>query len=377
MPKNNDEQKVRNKRQQKGGQQKNTRQKVNDQPEKDSDEPKQVKVKKIKKTPTVSSFKVPKRRQSQEKETDKVEVTSDDDHNAVQAQNEKKRPRQTPNVPSAIVEPQPKRRKVLVNKNKIRSSIRKVFRQVDDLDFTYTAGAQAAQTTLTLGGDKVKKKTSGNKHSEMGVLETGLQKKLLTITENGNIEVIDEEDSRPIDSSEFKTTNAKGDHSMDHCGYCTFMLTMTGVPTELPTFQPSVFAGAQKQYPIPDLIRRHPAIIAKALGFADGTQFVNETKEGIEAFYEMRKTSRTRIKDKSEMENFVELKEKDFTKWSQRDDVNQGAEKRFNGLLDNVFGGNKTQFLDSIWKPVIRELTTIMEEDEDARTTFLESSEEQ
>src|SRR5262249_29149489 len=160
------------------------------------------------------------------------------------------------------------------------------------------------------GKRELSKVTSGNKHSEMGVLGDGLKNESLTITEDGMMVV--ESDGRALTLKEFETTtNSTPPKEMDHCGYCTYFLTLMDVPTGRPTFQPSKFAGGQQgskiPYVLPDLIREHPAIIAKVLGFENGNQFVNETKEGIEAFYEQKKTQR--INDKTELEKFVELKE--------------------------------------------------------------------
>jgi hypothetical protein len=166
---------------------------------------------------------------------------------------------------------------------------------------------------------------------------------------------------------------------MDHCGYCTFFLTSMDVPTELPTFQPSVFAGAQKgskiPYVLPDAIRRHPAIIAKVLGFKDASEFVNEIKEAIKTFYEENKTRRVRNKP-DQGSPVLPVSQTNFDKWSKGDKEEQGAEKRFNDLLNNVYGTRKTDFLDWIWNSVLNTLTDVMQGNEKARRDFLKTPDE-
>jgi hypothetical protein len=293
-----------------------------------------------------------------------------------------------------------KRRVEFVNSAKIEDSIRGVFKKVGKkLKFEYKAGAQAATTTLSIQDDssKVKKKNAVNKtvvkttaknmHAEMEVLEEALDKSFLTITKEGDIAVQEETTSRRLKSGEFKTRNPKDDtEKMDHCGYCTFFLTLMDVPTELPTFQPSKFTGSQKgvsglTYPLPDPIRKHPAIIAKALGIksdskrlSDASEFVNRAKEGIEGYYyEEKKVSR--LRDRSSQEDiFSHLRIKDFIKWRDDDKADTGAEERFKTLLKDVFINRADEFVDSLWNPVITELTKVMKRDKKKREAFLKTT---
>jgi hypothetical protein len=375
-----DKQKIRNKRQQKGKQQKN-RPKDDDSTDVDLDKLEremEMRTKKlVRRRDVVDKPKIvrTKRKKNQSEQSDDETSEESGAPNRQPKKNEKKRPRQNEVVQPTEAEPSPKKRKVLVAKDKIQKNIREVFNEVGKkLSFTYTAGDQAAQTTLQVGKRKLVKKTANNTHAEMGVLEDGMEadsdeESLLTITDNGKIVVTD--GNRALKPAEFRTTNAKNSKKeMDHCGYCTFFLTMMNVPTGQPTFQASVQAGAQNIYPLPTHIREHPAIIARALGFENASQFVNEIKEGMEAFYQA--SEEGRVRNKSEQEIIVEKLRKDkFTKWKRQDRADQKAEKRFNSLLNDVFGTNKTEFLNSLLKPVITELTTIMRQNEKQRADFL------
>jgi hypothetical protein len=271
-----------------------------------------------------------------------------------------------------------------VNTGKVEKCIRDVFNKVGKkLVFKYKAEDQSAETTLTVGKATVAKKTTNNKHAEMGVLEDALTgtKPLLTITKDGNIAVNQGKNPRKLKPNEFKTRNANNKaKKMDHCGYCTFFLTLMDVPTEQPTFQPSRFTGSQNAadvlpYPLPDPIRKHPAIIAKALGFKDASEFVNETKEGIEGYYfEANRTDKRVRKTSSQEDIFEKLKIKDFTTWNDTDKADAGAEERFSSLLDKVFLRHKDEFVNSLWRPVEDELTNIMKKDEKTRAAFLKKT---
>jgi len=296
--------------------------------------------------------------------------------------NEKKRTREDRGDSPTIDTPSPKRRKELVDKKMIENNIRRVFKAVGNkLNYKYTAGDQGAETTIKVKDQEFVKSTYNNIHAEMGVLNDALEKDgdgdpLLTITEEGRIVVKD--GNRALKPVEFKTAKVNDPATvMDHCGYCTFFLTLMNVPTGRPTFMPSRNSGAQGKYPLPVNIREHPAILARALGFDDATQFVNEVKEGIEGYYEASRGNR-RLSNLSGMEKIVkdlsEQQKNEFDTWKSNDDENGDAGERFHSLLDDVFGHKKADLLDSFWDPLITSLTTIMKQKEPVRKAFLKST---
>jgi hypothetical protein len=329
-----------------------------------ADKPKKVRNKRMKNQPELSG----------DESNDELIVT-----NPSTKKNPNKRIRQDEGVQTQTVARPTKKRKVLVDKDRINKNIREVFNGVGKkLSFTYTAGDQAAQTTLNVNGHKFVKKTANNIHAEMGVLNDAMEKdeseeSLLTITENGMIVVTD--DDRALNPAEFKTTNANDPtQEMDHCGYCTFFLTMMDVPTGRPTFQPSRNSGSQNAYPLPGRIRENPAIIGKVLGYENAEQFVNEVKEGIEAYYQA-SASKHRLPNLSAMENILKgLNKTRFDEWNETDNENGESGERFNSLLKDVFGHKKLDFLNSLWDPVITGLTTIMKQTESQRKAFLKSN---
>src|SRR5262249_5375500 len=90
-----------------------------------------------------------KREKNQKKPSD----SESEDDIVVTKKNEKKRALEDQNVSTQKFTPPPKKRKTLVDTDRIEKSIRGVFTKVGErLNFTYTAGDQAARTTLTLAG---------------------------------------------------------------------------------------------------------------------------------------------------------------------------------------------------------------------------------
>ena len=117
------------------------------------------------------------------------------------------------------------------------------------------AGAQKATTRVTLRGGTVKSfSTKDNMHSEMVATQWMLNEghwilSLGTIIWSDNFTA--------VSSDEFKTTEP-------HCGFCSIMLAVLGLPLSKPT-KGNYNLACNFGYPVPKAIKEDPYVLARLL----------------------------------------------------------------------------------------------------------------
>lgn len=116
-------------------------------------------------------------------------------------------------------------------------------------------GAQKATTKVTLRNGTVKSfSTKDNMHSEMAAIQWMLDNGFWVLY-LGNI--IWSDNLSPVSSDEFQTTEP-------HCGFCSVMLAILGLPLSKPT-KGNYNMACNFNYPLPKIIKEDPYVLARLL----------------------------------------------------------------------------------------------------------------
>jgi hypothetical protein len=134
----------------------------------------------------------------------------------------------------------------------VKRRVRDVYAEVDCIP--YKAGAQSATTTMygipySTGG-----KGFDNMHSEMVALQDQLQRGRVNLGADGKVS----SGGLPVPAAQFTT-------DMPHCGFCTFLLSILGLPLGRATKGKSNLGYLS--YPVPLLIKQEPGVLVNILGF--------------------------------------------------------------------------------------------------------------
>lgn len=121
----------------------------------------------------------------------------------------------------------------------------------------YVAGDQQATTTVSWPPDEPETETfttAGQMHSEMRAVATMLDEDAWTLQGHAIAE--------HVTSAEFTT-------DLPHCGWCTVMLAVLGLPIGTPTAGRYNFA-ANLEYPVPSQVRERPNVLFFLIDSAGG-----------------------------------------------------------------------------------------------------------
>ncbi|MEZ4297655.1 MAG: hypothetical protein R3B70_22030 [Polyangiaceae bacterium] len=136
---------------------------------------------------------------------------------------------------------------------RISGSIQRIQRSIGRLSPYSTQGAQSATTTATSGRHRVVRTTADNMHSEMRAISDMLRGKHWQL-EDGQIRTSDGEE---VDGGDFRTP-------VPHCGHCTIMLSVLGLPLTTPTAGRYNMAS-NNNYPLPDEVKRSRDVVLRIL----------------------------------------------------------------------------------------------------------------
>lgn len=140
---------------------------------------------------------------------------------------------------------------------------------VDEFEVYAMLGAMKASTTVRLPGNIEKSfQTRDNMHSEMAALEYMLDEGLWRLY----LGFVVDAESNAIKPEDFRTVEP-------HCGFCTVILTVLGLPLGKAT-RGNYNLATNCNYPLPEQVRKDPHVLARLLGgsycaFSDVKRLLN------------------------------------------------------------------------------------------------------